>query len=309
MAIAVFPLSNSINFVRLEDYALFLQSDNTRLYYDFIYPDIYQSCYFTKIKPSDGFWFQFYTDYENISGVAIDDEGNETVITLIKINNNDDGTFQYELNYDTVPFLGYYYFKLSFIDAGKPILTYQSEWINFTENITNGLKIEWMMDSFPTYPDGIIWGGYSQKIWLEGRISDLVTGSNKSVYETATNSLITTKASPYKQKKLQLEPIPDYLVEKLNIALDHSVFKINQVRYNSDEGLESSDRLGQSLEYPIVATLRLISDAKGQGYENYTNNVELTGELPVIEDAYLMINDTDYFLINDSGDRLKISGT
>lgn len=278
--------SNSIDFIRLEDYELYLQSDTTRLYYDFVYPSIENSCYFTKIKQSDGLWFQFRSSYENITGVLVDEDGNETDISdkIINIAELTDDRAQYEVNYITLPATGLFYFKISFVDAIKPLATFQSEWFEVQESFSDSIQIAWKMDSYETYPDGVIWS-VAQKIWLEGRISDIIAALEKSNYETANNSLLTTRAVPKKMKILELELIPAYIIERLNIIFGHNEFYINEVRFNSDEGIEESERQGDISLYPLKMNLRLVADAQGNIYEDYTEDKPLIGDPPVFDEV------------------------
>jgi len=301
MAIVRFFESNSLKFKRLEDYTS-LQNDETRLYFDQLHPGIVRENYFQKHLNTDSLWLQFRTDYDisTVTASLVKDDGTITDITssIVLISTLDTGLGQYELVYDTTSLSGTYYLKFLFNQALLPLATFQSEWFEVDTAFDYCLKVEWLGES-ETYPDGIIWSTVTQKLWVYGRLFSSYFGAKSTVYENASYSLTTLKSQPIKFKKWEIEKIPDWIAEKINIALSHSNFTINNVRYASEERLPESDQIEGGLSlYSYEMKLRQVS------YEDYTTDVQLTGTAPVFADTYLLTNDTDFYLIN-VGDKIK----
>jgi hypothetical protein len=282
-----FSNSNSLRVIRLQDYDLD-QSDTTRLYYDFVYTSISNNCYFNKIKKSNGIWVQFSTSYDNISAYIVDENYNKTDVSAfitqgVGLTND---RYQYQLTVDLSAYSGYYCLMFDFIDYNKPLANYQSEWFEIADSFDDCLKIEWKNGSFNPYNDGIIWGGSTQCVYIESHLVDFIPGIDKTVFKTENNKLLTTQANPIKSKKWVIELIPDYIVEMINLALAHDYFYINGVRYNSEEVLEA-ERQGETRLYSSNMVLTQVEDVLGNAYEDYINDIELTGAIPVIADFAL----------------------
>jgi hypothetical protein len=298
--------SNSLKAVRLENYDL-LQSDTTRLNLDFDYPSLENPCYYTKILQSDDLWLQFRTDYETITAYIVDEDETEVEITTSIADGAEltDNRKQYELSLDLSAYSGYYYIRFDFNqDEDKPVATYQTEWFEVDTAFADHLKIEWKNGSYSPYDDGVIYSD-TQKIWIKSRISDDVVGAEKTTFISENYKLLTTQSQPIKSKIWMVELIPDWIVEKLNIAMQHDYFYINSVRYNSDDSFEDTERQGDTRLYPASVTLRIVEDANGNAYEDYSEDQEITGDLPVIESGSFLINATDKILINATDELLK----
>lgn len=274
--------SNSINVRRVQDFTEQLQSDNTRLYYDFDYTSVSNSCYFTKILKTDNLWLQFRSSTETYQAYLIDTDGvqvdiNSSISPGITLDN---GTKQYELALDLSSYSGKYYITFEFESLDSGVYNrnnFQSEWFDIITDTTDHLKIEWKNNGFQPYNDGVIWS-QTQKIWVESTIVDYVPIIQKTVFTTENNKLITTRAVPFKQKKWQLELIPDYLLEKLNIAMGHDYFYINSIRYNSEETFDN-ERQGDTRLYSSSIVLQLVEDQNSIGYEDYSDDPELIGDI------------------------------
>ena len=198
----------------------------------------------------------------------------------------EDGRFQYELALDLTGYVGKYHIRFDFNqDATKPVATYQSQWFNVATSFPYHVKAEWRNNDFNPFDDGIIWGGVNQEIWVSSRISDTIVGVEKSVFTASNYKLKTTQAQPIKSKNWVLELIPDYMIETLNIFMQHDYFIINDVRYNSEGTFEDSERQGNTRLYNGQISLRVLEDAQGNAYEDYSVDQELTGDLPVFEES------------------------
>ena len=280
MAKIRFPRANSLKVIDMNDYNK-LQSDDTRLYYDFNYTNLSNDCYFTKILQSDNLWLQFRTDVDSYNAYIYDTSGNSTNINTSIADGATvgNGTTQYELSLDLASYSGkyYLYFEFENFENGKYYrYTFRSNWFEVITDTTGLLKIEWSNIGFGTYNDGIIWAD-TQKIWVESRISDLVPGIEKTTFVTENYKLLNTQAQPIKSKRWQTELLPDYLIELLNIALSMGKFYINGIRYNSDSTFEDTERQGDTRLYPIQIVLRMLEDQNGLPYEYYEDDAVLTG--------------------------------
>jgi len=303
MAIVRFFESNSLKFKRLEDYTS-LQNDQTRLYYDQLHIEIRTENYFQKIAHGEPLWFQFRTDYDpsTITVSLVKDDGTTTSLTssLVTTATLDTGLTQHELSFSVDSLTGNYYILITFSQALLPLATFQSEWFEVAATFDDHLLIEWIGQS-ETYPDGMIWDAETQKLWIYARLFTSYFGAKATVWEDSSYSLSLLKKQPLKFKKLEIDKVPDYIAEKLNIAFSHKPFYINNVEYVVEEGLQESEPIEGGLSlYHYEMKLRQVN------YEDYTTDVQLTGTAPVFDDAFLLINDTDLLSINDN-DELKIN--
>lgn len=278
-----FSNSNNLRFIRLEDYSL-LQSDTTRLYYDFDSTIISNDCYFTKIKQDLDLWVQFRTTYNNIKAFIVNDSEVEVEVTqyLTSGASLTDNRKQWQLTLNLASYLGYYHLRFEFSDWDKPQAIFQSEWFEVKTSFDNCLLIEWKNKNFNPYDDGIIWANTTQHIHIESYLYDYIPEVTKTVFESENYKLLTTQSQPIKTKKWIIEPLPDYILELLNIAMQHDYFIINSVRYNSEDTFET-ERQGETRLYPAQITLRVVEDAQGNAYEDYSEDQQITGEIPIIE--------------------------
>jgi len=304
MAKVRFFESNSLKFKRLEDYTS-LQNDNTRLYYDQLHPGIVKENYSQKHLNTDPLWLQFRTDYDitTVTLTLIKYDGTEVDLTssIVLIATLETGLKQYEIVYDTTSLSGEYYLLFEFEQALYPLATYQSEWFEVDTEFPYHLKIEWLGES-ETYPDGLIWSTVTQKIWIYGRLFSSYFGAKSTVYEDSSYSLTTLKSQPIKFKKWEIEKIPDWIVEKINIALSHSTFKINGIQYASEERLPESEPIENGLSlYSYEMKLRQVD------YEDYSTDTELTGTAPVFADDDLIFDNEDTLMDIDGTDTIKIN--
>jgi hypothetical protein len=284
-----FPKTNPIPFIRVEEYVL-LQTDTTRLMYDLQYESITTSCYFTKFRISDGLWLQYKTNSLNAQAFMVAENGTETEITssIVALTSPGDlteGRKQYELELNLSPFLGRYYIRFEFNhDPNRNQAIYQSEWFDVQASFDNSLQIGCSNNSdLQTYNDGIIWNDRVPYIWIHSRLSDIKPAVIKSVITTSTGKELTTSSTPKKIKKWQVEWVPAYMVEILNIWLSKHFFYINGEWYNTSDTFET-ERLGDTTKYPFELNLTLVEDVQGNGYEDYTEDQPIDGTPPVVAD-------------------------
>lgn len=303
-----FPYSNSLNFVRLEDYDK-LQTDTTRLYFDLDYNSVTNKCGFVKFKKFDQLIVQYRTNYKTVQCLLVRyvDEDTTTQLDISSSINTDfadygDGRKQHQLSYNLADLVGKFYLKFVFEqDQGRVEANFQSQWFEIAADYDYHLKVEWNNGGdLPTYDDGYVWGDVNQFMWVDSSASKLVPFKDSSVFETATSRKILTDSTPGKGRIWEVEPIPPYLLETINIALGLSKFYLNGERYILEESIET-ERLGDVNEYPFEITLRLVEDINGNGYEDYTEDQPLDGTIVPVTDTFI--------LINDSGDKLLKNAT
>jgi len=285
-----FPKTNIVPFIRLEDTTL-LQTDTTRLHYTKEYQSINTTCYFTKIKQSEGLWLQYRTNSLDHKAYIIDEQENETEITssitpLTSPGDLTDNRIQYELELNLAPYDGNYCLRFDFIyDPLRNEAIYQSEWFTIADSFENCLQIGCSNNSdLATYNDGIIWSDRIPTIWVESRLSDVFPIIEKSVITTSTGKELTTYSNVSKGKIWQVAPLSDYMIELLNIWLGKHFFYINGEWYNSTETFDT-ERLGDTTDYPFDIQLTLVEDVQGNGYEDYSEDQPIDGTPPVVPDT------------------------
>lgn len=287
--------SSSIEFIDLYYYDN-LQSDQTRLYYDTVYQNIYNDCYFVKKDKSRPLIFQFRTDYKNFTFKLVNESGFEYDITnaVQQVKEFDDGSdiIQYKLNrLVDQQSSGYYYITGYFEDQGKPIGNFQSQWFELQESYENCLLIECNQGQYGTNNDGIVWDDDNEYMWVDSRIARYVAGGESATFRSSNGKLITSKFTPIKSKIWECELIPDIQLEKINLWRGKSFFWINEVQYNSEE-IPESEAQGDTRLYPLSYQLELVQDAIGYAYEDYTSDNEMKGDIPPVPIRVLAINDT-----------------
>jgi hypothetical protein len=290
MAFYQIPLSNTLRMVRTDNQGSNLQNFDNRLLHQEDYPYYFDRPYLQKVSSADSILIQFSTDqgvptaevYDHEDNLISDKSGNiSTVLTST--------TFTiYNLSF-TVAVEGIYYLQLTW---GTVI--YKSNYFQIDGFDEDRLvKIEYNTSE----TDGINYtNSETFVVRLESRLAEYQPEQNKESYTSFDETLVNLKSYPIRKVVLEFGPIPRFMVEKLNLALSHEVFKINDVEYQAEEFGESniiSDANVISNMYNGSVTLQQVD------YEKYT---EATEDQP--EDTFFIeINEDDNLLeYNDSGD-------
>lgn len=262
MAFVQIPLSNTLRMVRTDNQSSNLPNFSNRLLWQEDYVDYYDRPYAQKIKDSDTFLIQFATDYTTITAKIYDNTDTLVSDKTSSITTNvTSTTFTiYDLEF-TFAVTGYYYLVIDF-DSSTEIYKSEVFQIYSTED-ENLLKIEYNTSD----NDGITYNN-SQTfvIRLEGRMVEYDPGQNKETYTNYDESLVNLNSYPIRKFKLEYGPVPRYMVEKLNLALAHEVFKVNDVEYQADGGPDTdilSDGVWVHNLYKGGVTLQEVD------YENY----------------------------------------
>lgn len=296
MAFIQIPLSNTLRMVRTDNQGSNLQNFDNRLLHQEDYEDYNDRPYYQKVSSADTILIQFATDVDlgDITAGLYDLEdnliANETSnISLILASTS--FSF-YDLSF-TVGAEGFYYLKITF---DTPDI-YQSEYFQIDGYETERMvKIEYNTDE----NDGIIYNNNQTFIIrIEGRLAEYEPGQNKETYTNFDESLVNLNSYPTRTAVFEYGFIPRYIVEKLNLALAHEIFKANDVEYQSNDE-PGSDLLKDS----IVITNMYKGETKLQQvtYEDYTaaaDDVEPTIYPILIDESegVLILKDsgTEYF--------------
>jgi hypothetical protein len=138
----------------------------------------------------------------------------------------------------------------------------------------------------------------TQELRIEAEVI-YVPKSEATVVVDSNNNSFFAKYEPVYAQTLQMELVPDYLVEILNIAIGHDSFLINNLQYSADGGFEG-ERQGRSQVYIPNVELKVYD------YQNYASDPEITGDLPVIPETSLAFDSTTS-LAFDSTTSLKFT--
>lgn len=267
MAFVQIPLSNSLRMVRTDNQGSNLPNFSNRLLHQEDYVQYNDIPYAQKISSSDTILIQFSTDYTTITAGLYDlddnlvsDKTSDIVSVLVST------TFTvYNLSFD-IGAKGSYYLK---IDFGAATEVYESEWFQIDSfNADNVVKIEYNTSE----NDGIVYNNSETfVIRVEGRLIECTPGQNKEVYTSYSESMVNLNSYPTREFKLEYGAIPRYMLEKLNLALAHQVFKINDVEYQSKDAPDS-----ELIRDGVEVTNMYTGDVKLQevDYENYMSTAD-----------------------------------
>lgn len=279
------PLSNTLRMVRTDNQGSNLQNFDNRLLHQEDYIGYYAIPYSQKISSSDNILVQYSTDYTTVTAKIYDindDLVSDKTSNISEILSST--TFNYYDLLFTIATEGFYYLILDF-DSGTEI--YQSEIFQidgFDED--RYLKIEYNTNE----NDGIVYNNNQTFIIrVEGRLVEYDPGQNKETYTNYNESLVNLNSYPKRGVKMEYGPLSRYMIEKLNLALAHEVFKINDVEYQSDGEAESD--LVKDGEY-VTDIYKGSTKLQQVEYEDYTT---IADEEP---------EDTFFILIDDNNNQL-----
>jgi hypothetical protein len=298
MAKLTVPTSNALRFVNYTYYDRTIANHSTRLYPDYLYQGRYFQQYYQKIEQTDSVWFQILTDYLDFQLLLVEcSTGNQTNIrSSLNYLTDSNGLSIYECTLNVASLSGVYYLILRSYQPFEPLIEFRSEKFHVKNEWENTLLMKWQGNS--TMNDGMYWEKY-QQLRVEGKITKTEYGANKSFYDDSNMELITLRFNPSLTYRLDIQKIPYWIAEKINLAIGHDEFWCNDLLLNTSDVLELENFNGTTL-FKGQLMLRAVK------YENYSDVEELTGDIPVYQDAFFLINDNDNILINAT-DILKIN--
>jgi hypothetical protein len=183
---------------------------------------------------------------------------------------------------------GVYYLILRSYQPLQPYITFYSEKFHIKSEWENTLLMKWQGNT--TINDGMYWEKY-QNLRVEGKITKTEYGANKAFYDDSNYELITLRFNPSLTYRLDIQKIPYWIAEKINLAVGHDEFWCNDLLLNTSDVLDLENFNGTTL---FKGQLML----KAVEYENYSNVEELEGNAPIFVDSFSLINDTDFSIIN-----------
>lgn len=289
------PKSNTLRMVRTDNQSYNLQNFDNRLLNQMTFEDYNDKFYAQKIAGTDTILLQFATDYTTITA-KIYNLSDELVIdktSSISTIQTAENFTRHELSFKFAT-EGYYYLVLDFDNKTE---TYQSEVFQIDGfDKDHLLKLEYNTSE----NDGILYDNdQSFVIRIEGRMVEGIPGQNKESYNNYNNAPSTLNSFPIIKFNLEYGFVPLYMIEKLNLAIAHEVFKVNDVEYFSEEAPDSeivSDSLYVTNMYKGEVKLQQVS------YENYDEAAADVEETiyPILVDEFetvliLKNEETEYY--------------
>ena len=293
------PPSQALRFINKNELTD-LQNYGNRFAYRLLYPNTLDYNYAQKFLNSDPLWVHFRTNYTSITAYLVEEKQSVSIRTDISANltavyTDSSDRVYYNLPIDLSALDGCYFIEFQGSDIDKDTFTIQSEVFYIVDSMPRSILIEWFGNY--SYNDMMHWVSDKQFVRVDGSDRNFIAGQNKTIYENSNYAPITLKSKSLRQLEIIVDSVPYWVIEKINIALSHDEFYCNSVQYNGEDVIEA-ERMGDSQMYKGTVTVTQID------FENGEDRQITNGE---ILQSYLMINDTDYLLINDAGDRLKIN--
>jgi len=284
-----------------------LTNFDNRLLVDNYYPKHYTIVpYYQKFNTGDNIFVQFTTNYDTYEVLLIGYD--ETAEVTKDLTDDVEVAFDYlsgnlkiynlfiettELTTDK------YYLKVTFSGAGKPTLTYYTEWFHVGD-FSDLPLVSWT----DAINDGVYYSGDASEVFaFRCEISTL-----KMNVATEADAFASFNSENYllksiKQRVIEAETdgVPYYISEKLALACGHKTFKVNGLTYTATEPNI------RSIEGSSVT--QFICKLTQNNYENYYDSTGVEYAPPI--DNFGFIIETvegldDVIIINDAGEILKL---
>ena len=285
MSFVQIPLSNTFRMVRTDDQAGTLQNFDNRLLHQETFTDYNVRPYLQKVSSSDNVLIQFATDLTTITAKVYDINGTLVIDKSSGISSPpivESTTFNiYNLIF-SLSVQGNYYLELTFTD-GEDSQVWQSEWFQIDGYVTENLtKIEYNTGD----NDGISYlNNETFIIRIEGRFAEVDNDQEKEVYENYDESLTNLNAFAIRKPTLELGAVPRYMIEKLNLALTHEVFKVNDVKYQTKEPADTEFITAETNITNLYTGKLKLQQEDYEKYLNATDDVEPTIN-PILVDEF-----------------------
>lgn len=274
------------------------QTERNRLRRNYTYSNKLPANYSLEFDKSDPLFFQYRTECDDVSIKMRHSSGTivvgNTSTSLIKIYNDGTDRKQYEVTIDLSGLEGTYEVLLiakslnaEYTWTSEPIFVCNSE-LDYSEWIGS--------DSLN---DPFIWGTKKARIRVKSMLKDKANESDKTTFTDTDGNEVTTYALPINARILKVRLVPEWVLDTLNLAIQHDAFYINNRQFSAKGIFEFDDTKGEM--YPLKLVVMQ------NNFWNFTTDEAFDGRLlPPDEDSFLLINDTDFLLINDT-DYLKIN--
>jgi|WetSurMetagenome_2_1015567.scaffolds.fasta_scaffold67836_3 hypothetical protein len=278
MSIFSIPASNTLRFVRTDNYLDDAQTMYNRLLMDEVWqtPETKVE-YLQKFNYGDAVNIQLTTDYNNFNAKLYDSDDEEVAIiidqTILHTYTDGSGNIVYRLHFNTGYLSGLHYVVINAWDSDKPTIQFTSEKIDIGD-FEYLPYIQWQNSD----RDGIYWDGTTIFGFRLELYYDYLPISENSIYEGFNFQPETLFSVPKRSISISVNPVPRYIVEKLELAIRHFNFWINGVLFSSNGNSLEVTKAEYSNLYEATTTLVETE------YEDYTELVEIQGI--VIENNY-----------------------
>ncbi len=296
-AIFTFPQSQTLRFINLNK-STDLQNFDNRFANRLKYPHTLPYHYCQTIEQTDNLWFQFRTNYENFTIAIVNAETDvrTDITSLAELQYTDSSDRKYYNVFPDVTALnGYYFFEIYGSDNDKSTVTFQSEIIKIVEEFKNSILLEWIGNY--SYDDKMHWTDYKQFLRVEGSDRDITADQNKTIYQNTDYAPINLKSKPLRICSIKINLVSDWIGEKINLALSHDEFYCNEIRYNLEDLFEQTILTDSRMQTIVIEATQI-------DFEDGTDEEITGGE---IIGAYLLYNDTEFYIIDDSESLIKIN--
>lgn len=275
--------SQQLRFVNRTLYSSTPNTFDNRLYPHVEFQDRDIVPYCQKVQQNDSLWFQFRTSFDDFNINLVDSDFNKTSLSAgspIYSYEIEDGTTVYIYNCD-IPvssLTGIYYVEMYFNTENKRTV-FWSEQFDVQAEHENTLLLKFGGNSGTS--DGFRWASVPleidryQYLRIEARMIEGIPDDQKSTYDDSDIELTTLDSNPIRIDTLDIKLIPYYLHEKINLALGHDEFYVNDELYNLDESFELTSFKDQLTRTGSIPLRKVV-------YENNEIYEDLEGETIVL---------------------------
>lgn len=183
----------------------------------------------------------------------------------------------YDFNIDCSGYGGYYY-VIATINTTQLYRCEPFYVFDFTNS--DGVLIKCYNETNSDYNDGIDYTASPINLMrLDARFVPAPPGQIKTVFTSFLGKKVNLKGQPLRFMSLQLGGVPWWIIEKLNIAIQHDTFTINNESFTTDEDLESTNiKQGEIATYIYTGSIQFQQD-------NFEDYEELTVAPATISDG------------------------
>jgi hypothetical protein len=296
------PRLNVLRFVRTDNQATNIVNFDNRLLHQEDYRFYYEKPYYQKFNIADPILTQISTNYalpttKLVNAITTADTTLTAWATIKSVSTESDGTVTfYDLTIDTTYLSGYYYITMTFTGG----IVYQSEYFHVGD-YSDYTKVQYTHSEIGEFK-GIYFSGVETFVFrLDSRLVEVRYGLNKVTNESFNARLenLTTDAKRY--AVLELDALPRYIIQLLNVALQIDTLIINNVYYQVEEGLETEFVKEGNIATNMYTGNLILREVEFEVYENIVGIEE-------IETFYELINELGDAELIDSSDIELIAG-
>lgn len=293
-----FPKSQQLRFINKTYYPTTAVRYDTRLFRDFTFINRYDAAYCQKIEQTDNLVVQFRTTYpdfiltlrDKLTNTDTDYSGTAGAPIYSYTDSASDTVNVYNVTINVTALNGYYTFFVKGYSSGLPEILFESEPFEVREEHENTVLMKFGCNG--SIADGMRWGeanyllDYPQYLRIEGQMIDIFFSGEINKYIDSDSELTNLNNYPNCLYNLDFKEIPYYLVEKINLALQHDYFEIDGLQLNIDDDFETTNYKNMLFASGSIK-LRQVE------YENYTLDETLVGTNPTFPEELRTTGITD----------------